>query len=305
MPDEDSEDRRLGQRFAHRYLIESKLGRGGFGQVYLALDVTNSRKVAIKVLNDCDDEIVVERFKREGEKFGAVFRHPNVVEILGFGAYEEQLYIASEFVEGRTLATILESQGAFAPDEALRVGRDVAGGLLAGHQAGAVHRDLKPANIMLRDADRLVKVLDFGIAKDLLAPITKSKEYLGTLGYSAPEQTLGSDIDHRADIFALGVILYELLTGTPPFRGSSTGEIVAATRHQSPVLASRLNDQVTRPVAELIADMMRKRPSGRPKDMAAVIEEIDRVSRALSTGFSDEETRGVGAWLARIFRQKD
>lgn len=302
----DSRDPLIGRHLgrADRYLVEERLGGGGFGDVYRAIDTTNARPVAIKVLkkDSAMDPVAVERFWREGEKFGAIFRHPNVVEILDLGASAGSLFLVSEFVEGSTLAAHLDATGAFEIREALRIVHDVALGLKAGHAAGAVHRDLKPENVMLRHADRHVKILDFGIAKDLTARLTLTREYLGTPGYSAPEQTYGRDVDQRADVFSLGAVLYELLTGTRAFKNGKLLEMVNAVRHHDPIPPNRLNDQVTKPAAALIERMMRRKRERRMPDMAAVIAAIDEIE-SHSKGLTPEESGGIRAWLRRIFER--
>jgi serine/threonine-protein kinase len=289
-----------------RFVIQRKLSRGAYGDVYLARDEKHQTSVAVKFLREeAADPVTVERFRREGTKYGISLEHPNLARVVGYGNKGRRTFIAMEFIDGRTLAQIIDSEGPLALDEALRVTREVAEGLQAAHRAGAVHRDLKPSNVMIRASDGAVKIIDFGIAKDMLSTglLTRPKTYLGTPGYSAPEQTYGPDIDHRADIFSLGVILYELITGKLAFKGRSTLEILDATRHQHPIPPTKLNTQVTKPIAALIKKMINKSRHRRHADMGEVIAEIDGLRAALG-GFEREETRGVRSWLRKIFERR-
>lgn len=301
----DETDPLIGERFADgTIVVEKKLGCGGMGTVYLARDEKNARQVAIKFLKPTAvSRETMERFKREGQVFGTL-RHENIVRIYGYRRRPDQFYIVSEFVAGRNLYQILVEKGTFEVDEALRVARAIASGVHEAHKRHIVHRDLKPENVMIRDADGAVKVLDFGIAKDLGASLalTELGHYLGTPSYSAPEQIRGKDVDHRADIFSLGVILYELLTGKVAFSGRETTDILKATLAATPIPPSKLNESVTTPVAKLIERMIQKSARHRPSDMNEVISEIDRVKDALARGFSKDEQVGVKGWLMKIFQ---
>jgi serine/threonine-protein kinase len=305
-PDVDSPDDMIGRRFGEGFLvIQKKLGEGGMGTVYLAWDSKHNRAVAIKFLRPerFVDREMVTRFKREGRKFAGI-RHENLVRIYALGREQGLLYIASEFIDGRNLYEILADDGPFTPERGLVICRDAALGLHEAHKFKVVHRDLKPENIMIRNEDEKVKVLDFGIAKDLDASvgITRMGTYLGTPAYSAPEQIRGEDIDHRADIFSMGVILYELLTGKVAFDGRHTTEVLHATMRDRPIPIGRINDSVVRPVADLINQMIEKKPRKRPADMQVVIDTIDDVLVKLKQGFSEEEKSGVMGMLKSIFQ---
>jgi eukaryotic-like serine/threonine-protein kinase len=302
---ESEPDPLIGQRFGDGAIeILKKLGAGGMGTVYLARDEKHDRLVAIKFLKvNAVSRESMERFKREGQVFGAL-RHENIVRIYGYRRRPDQFYIVSEYVEGRNLYQLIVERGTFEVDEALRIARGVACGLHEVHKHHIVHRDLKPENVMVRDSDGAVKVLDFGIAKDLGASIalTQQGHYIGTPAYSAPEQIRGRDVDHRADIFSLGVILYELLTGKVAFTGRETSDVLKATLATSPIPPSKLNECVTTPVAKLIDRMIQKSARVRPADMNEVVAEIDRVKDALARGFTEEEKRGVQGWLKKVFQ---
>ncbi len=187
-------------------------------------------------------------------------------------------------------------------ERALSIVEDVARGLGEAHGCGVIHRDLKPENIMIT-REGAVKVLDFGIAKDLNASValTVKGAYLGTPSYSAPEQIRGEDIDGRADIFSLGVILYELVTAESPFKGRRATEVLVNTIKVNPVNPSRINSEIETPVARLIARMIAKKPRQRLGSCEEVTERIAVVREALAQGVTETERRGVVGFLKGIF----
>jgi serine/threonine protein kinase len=277
----------IGRNFGPngQYKIEKKLGEGGMGVVFKAIDVPHDRVVALKFLrtDGAVDADLIARFKNEGTRCAAV-RHPNVVRIFALGREEGALYIASEFVDGSNLYQVMvKGGGPFSVDRALTVIADAARGLKEAHRMGVVHRDLKPENIMIREADGVVKVLDFGIAKDLHASIamTRPGMYMGTAGYSAPEQIRGDAVDARTDIFSLGAILYELLTGKVAFEAKRTSEILRRTVKGEPVPVVRHNQDVSSTVSTLIEQLMRKNPAKRPANCDEVIVLIDGIRKQL------------------------
>ncbi|MAG55232.1 MAG: hypothetical protein CMJ83_02975 [Planctomycetes bacterium] len=303
----ETPDDLIGRRLGREGYIEirRRLGQGGIGTVYEAWDHNKARSIALKFLRT-DHAIgkeMVLRFQREGRRFREL-RHPNVVRVLGLGQKDGLIFIASEYVDGRNLAEILDERGSLQIDEALGLCQEIARGLDAAHAQRIVHRDMKPENVMIRTSDGAVKVVDFGIAKvlDSQSIVSQPGVYLGTPGYSAPEQIKGDDVDCRADIFALGAILYELLTGRIAFRGRNTVQILRSTTDREPISPTKFNDSVVRPVAKLISSMIEKNPRRRPKDMTAVIDAIDRVRNALSSGRgSSDERRGIRGVLRRVF----
>src|SRR5688572_5109054 len=225
------------ETIAH-YRILKRLGKGGMGEVFLAEDTRqHGRRVALKVLPPelTKDDSRVRRFKQESRAVLAL-NHPNIITIFEIGEADSTFYIASEFIEGETLRSLMWREP-MKIDEALGVAIQVAMALEAAHTSGIVHRDIKPENIMLRQdrfvRDRFVKVLDFGLAKltdrensstdpeAVTIPISETNPGLvmGTTGYMSPEQAQGESIDARSDIFSLGVVLYEMIAGEPPFKG--------------------------------------------------------------------------------------
>ena len=297
----------IGQRFGpgKRLRVQRRLGKGGYGVVYLGHDEPTGRAVAIKFLLETGvDANTVERFEREGLKYGKMLQHPNIVRVYWYGNERGRAFIVSEFIDGRTLADIVDSDGALQVDEALRITKEIAIGLHAAHQVNVVHRDLKPGNVMIRASDRAVKILDFGVAKDLMSSVgLRTVGMIGTPGYCAPEQTGGHAIDHRADIFSLGAILYELLTGTLAFNGNGTVEVENAALHLEPVPPTELNVNVTKPVATLIAKMLQKSRRRRFADMAEVARSIDRIREGAPQKIAEEDGHAVRRWLRKIFER--
>jgi serine/threonine-protein kinase len=297
-----------GKHFGNegQYRIVRKIGQGGGGTVWEGFDEVKKRRVAVKVLSmdGYASREMIERFKREGQKFGALCKdHENIVRVYAFGREQGFFYIVSEYVEGKNLYQLLVKHGPFPVDRALDVISRIAGALKHAHDNQIIHRDLKPENVMVRDADGVVKVLDFGIAKDLNASValTRHGTYIGTPAYSAPEQIRGELIDHRADIFSMGVILYELLTGEQPFKGRKTVEVLQATMKERPLPVEKLNNLVTRPVCKLIEKMIEKNPKRRFQACAELLEAVNEVTAALKEPLSLEDNAGVMQWLKRLF----
>ena len=251
-PDGEGQASRLapGRRLGH-YEILSLLGAGGMGEVYLAEDTRLGRRVALKLLSDSltRDDGRLRRFRREAFAASAL-NHPNILTIHEAGEEDGLEFIATEYVDGQTLRERVAA-GRLRPGEALDVAAQVASALSAAHAAGIVHRDIKPENVMLRP-DGFVKVLDFGLAKlaaksaarppaDAAAARTATGAVMGTAGYMSPEQARGLEVDARTDVWSLGVVLYEMLTGERPFRGETTGDmIVSVLEREPPPLAQRL-----------------------------------------------------------------
>src|SRR3954447_13763344 len=220
----------VGASIAH-YQIESLIGVGGMGEVYLAQDERLGRKVALKFLPErlTANNVQLSRFKSEARAASAL-NHPNILTVYEIGAEGNRHFIATEFIEGVTLRATL-ARGRMSVHDALEVAVQVASALAAAHKTGVVHRDIKPENIAIRP-DGYVKVLDFGLAKLVeggqvffddgnAANHTGQGIILGTVNYMSPEQAKGRDVDQRTDVFSLGVVLYEMIAGVTPFRGES------------------------------------------------------------------------------------
>lgn len=290
-----------------RYLIQRRLGVGGMGSVYLANDQKTEKLRAVKILHDSRtrDSQWVERFKREGIRFSEI-KHQNVVKVKGLGKTDSSWFVVFEYIEGQNLLEYEDKPGSLAIDECLRICADVAKGTHAVHELKFVHRDLKPENIMIRSADGMVKVVDFGIAKSIDSDTVQTMpgDYVGTAGYSSPEQAMGKDIDHKSDIFSLGVILYELVTGQLAFDANRTTMILEATVRVAPEGFSSSLDHVARPIRQLIGEMVEKKPRHRPHSMLEVAERLDEI-RASGNLVSWENGRsGISSFLKSFFEGK-
>lgn len=220
---------------ADRYELLGHIARGGMADVYEARDTLLGRRVAVKVLHSqfSSDEAFVKRFRREAQA-AANLSHPNIVGIFDWGQEGSTYFIVMELVEGRSLRDVLRDEGPLLPRRALEIGTEVAAALSVAHRSGLVHRDVKPGNMLLA-ADGTVKVTDFGIARawDDSSELTKTGAVIGTATYFSPEQAQGAPADERSDIYALGVVMYEMLTGRPPFSGESP--VAVAYQHVSAV----------------------------------------------------------------------
>ena len=263
-----------GTRFNH-YEVVSQLGAGGMGEVYLAEDPRLGRQVAIKLLpaEFARDSDRLRRFEQEARATSAL-NHPNILTVYDIGAHEGAPYIVAELLEGEELSELIK-QGAIAPRKAVDYARQVAEGLAAAHAKGVIHRDLKPENLFVT-TDGRVKILDFGLAKlhqqqfggiDKDAPtqkrITDPGVIMGTVGYMSPEQVRGQETDQRSDIFAFGVILYEMLTGQRAFRGDSTVEVMNAILKEEPPELDELGAKISPGMEKVVRRCLEKKPEHR------------------------------------------
>jgi serine/threonine-protein kinase len=268
----------MDPRTLGRYQILSLLGEGGMGCVYKALDPVIGRTVAIKTLTaGLGEEELAEfkrRFLREARTAGRV-AHPNVVTIYDVGEADGTPFIAMEYVEGRTLRSVLDAEGALAPERACRVATQVAAGLAAAHKLAIVHRDVKPANIMITPGTP-VKLMDFGIAKLPDGTKTQTGLILGSPIYVAPEQVIGRSVDGRSDVFSLGVVLYEMLTGSVPFGGLAVGALLYSVLNDAHPPPSAYNTRVPAVFERILARALAKHPDDRYQDA----EEFARDLRA-------------------------
>jgi eukaryotic-like serine/threonine-protein kinase len=233
-----------GQVLGGRYALGAMLGSGGMGQVYRARDRVLERTVAVKVLSSAatQDPELVARFGREA-RAAAALHHPNIVAVFDSGADGDLQYLVMEYVDGQSLARLLRQEGMLEPGRAAEVGRQVCQALAAAHATGLVHRDITPGNLLV-DPAGLVKVADFGIAKLAAATTMTGDRVLGTAAYLAPEQAQGRPVDGRSDLYALGCVLYELVTGAPPFAGDDLIAVAARQLTEQPVPLSDRNPRV-------------------------------------------------------------
>jgi serine/threonine-protein kinase len=269
-----SEDRR---KLGDRYNVDRSVGRGGMAQVYEGTDTVLGRTVAIKVLAPqyARDEAFVERFRREAQAV-ARLNHPGVVSVYDTGSDDGVHYIVMEYVPGRTLAQVLEQEGRLQPERAAEIARSVAQALSFAHSSGVIHRDVKPGNIMLGSSGG-VKVMDFGIARALSSQtLTQTATVLGTASYLSPEQAQGEAMDARSDIYSLGVVLYEMLTGRPPFSGDTPVAVAYKHVREDPQLPSALAPEVGPDLEAIVMKAMAKNPANRYSSAQEMAEDLDR-----------------------------
>ncbi|UXY31533.1 protein kinase domain-containing protein [Streptomyces sp. HUAS TT20] len=249
---------------ADRYELEELLGRGAMGEVWRSADQVLGRPVAVKLLR-AEEATDTERFRMEAQIAGRL-NHPNVVGVYDFGSYDGQLYLVMELVDGWSLAQERSLRGTLDPREAAAVAAQVAAGLSAAHREGVIHRDIKPANVMLTSG-RAAKIADFGIARftgDAGSTLTATGKVLGTADYLAPERALGRPAQPASDVYSLGCVLYELLTGQPPFRGSTSLAVVQQHVDVQPPPPTRLRPEIPQLLSEYLLHLLAKDPAHRP-----------------------------------------
>jgi serine/threonine protein kinase/Flp pilus assembly protein TadD len=301
----------VGESIGH-YRIESLIGVGGMGEVYLARDELLGRKVALKFLpeNLTADEAQLNRLEHEARTASAL-NHPNILTVYEIGVDGTRHFIATEFIEGETLRAVL-ARGKLDLRDALNIAIQVGSALAAAHKSGVLHRDIKPENIMLRP-DAYVKVLDFGIAKlaeqkeparHAEAPRTgrgqtQSGLILGTVRYMSPEQARGHRVDARADIWSFGVLLFELLVGRPPFEGKTPSECIAAVLTREPPLLALRAGQLPARVEQIVRKALRKDKEERYQSMEQLLADLRRlkeVNESITSGWKRQKQ--ITAFLA-------
>jgi beta-lactam-binding protein with PASTA domain/predicted Ser/Thr protein kinase len=293
--------------FDGRYRIVRKLGSGGMATVYLAEDQELGRRVAIKILNErhANDDQFVERFRREA-KNAAGLSHPNIVSIYDRGEAEGTYYIAMEHLQGRNLKELISARGPAPVHIAVDVTRQVLAALSNAHKNGIVHRDIKPHNVMVDD-DRRVKVTDFGIARAGASQMTEAGSIVGTAQYLSPEQARGAGVDQRSDLYSVGVVLYELLTGKVPFNGESPVEIAMKHLSDTPPPPSELNAEVPAELDMIVMRALAKDPARRYQSGEQMDADLERVARGLGVSAETEEAAtqiiaGVNAMPTQVSR---
>jgi predicted Ser/Thr protein kinase len=264
-----------------RYEITGELGRGAMGVVYKALDPTIGRTVALKTMrldvHGLDAQEMVRRFQNEARAAG-VLNHPNIVTIYDAGQQDGIFYIAMEFIEGTTLHELLAEKRVLATEEVLQLTRQICRGLDYAHSNGIVHRDIKPANIMIT-GNGTVKIMDFGIAKSG-GQVTNTGQVLGTPNYMAPEQVKGRQLDGRSDLFSLGVILYEMLTGEKPFVGQNVTTIIYKIVNENPITPRDLDVTVHPGLSAIVTKALAKAPDDRYQTGADLVRDLENYKLA-------------------------
>jgi serine/threonine-protein kinase len=253
-----------------RYELGDRLGSGGMSNVYKAVDLTLERTVAVKILAEhlSDDERFVARFRREALAVAKLI-HPNIVQVYDTGIDDGRHYIVMEYVEGRSGAQILQRQGPLEPETAAEAAIQACAGLDYAHRRGIIHRDVKPGNLMVVGGPvgggaMTVKLTDFGIARALAQTrITQVGSVVGTAAYLAPEQVRGEEATPATDVYALGVVLYQFLTGRLPYEGSSLAELAVRQQNERPLAPSTYNDTVPEPLGGAVLRALEGDPARR------------------------------------------
>jgi eukaryotic-like serine/threonine-protein kinase len=293
-------DTLIDQVFDGRYRVLRKLGTGGMANVYLAEDQELGRSVAIKMLDErhSQDEQFVERFRREA-KNAAGLSHPNIVSIYDRGQAEGTYYIAMEYIEGRTLKELLITRGPTPLAVAIDYARQILAALGFAHRHGIVHRDIKPHNVVVAPDGRL-KVTDFGIARSGTSQMTETGSIIGTAQYLSPEQAKGAPVTPASDIYSVGIVLYEMLTGSVPFTGDTPLEIAMKHLSTTPLPPSEQRREIPHEIDSIVLRALAKDPADRYQSTDEMDADLARASRGQAVAPETEEAatqvlRGAGA----------
>jgi serine/threonine-protein kinase len=298
-------DALIGRVIEGKYRIDSKLGAGGMGAVYCATRLVIGDEIAIKILHaEQSDPKATERFRREAQA-AARLKHPNAVVIHDFGVTDDGLqYLVMELVEGESLRQIIDRQGPLTPSASAEIVDQVCAALDEAHRHHIIHRDIKPDNIIVNvSATGLrVKVLDFGIAKlrdDATGNLTQTGNILGTPHYMSPEQCLGEELDSLADIYSLGIVLFEMLAGVVPFNSPVSTAVVVQHVNQAPPSLRTLNASISPAVESVVMQALEKRREARPQTAAELAQSFSSSVSGASTGTSQAVPRSYAGTKAQ------
>ena len=281
-----------------RYKVLSKLGSGGMADVFLAEDQQLSRKVALKLLHErfAADPDFVERFRREAQA-AAGLQHPNVVGVYDRGRYEDTYYIAMEYLPGRTLKQLIRDEAPIEPIRAIDITLQMLKAARFAHRRGVIHRDLKPHNVIVDDADQ-AKVTDFGIARAGASDMTETGSIMGTAQYLSPEQAQGLSVGAGSDLYSIGVVLYELLTGRVPFDGDAAVTIALKHVSEAPQPPSQINPNVPLELEQIVLWVLNKNPSDRPANADELITALEHAKVSIQSGAAGQDTARMAAVAA-------
>jgi len=287
-------DPMIGRMIDQRYRVRSRIARGGMATVYLATDVRLERRVAIKIMHGhlADDQAFRERFIQEARS-AARLSHPNLLGVYDQGAEDDTAYIVMEYIPGITLRDLLQEHRALTPEQATDILRAVLAGLASAHRAGIVHRDLKPENVLLADDGR-IKLGDFGLARATTANTATGAALLGTIAYLSPELVTRGSADSRSDIYALGIMLYEMLTGEQPYKGDQPMQIAYQHANDTVPVPSAAEPGVPPELDDLVAWATARNPEDRPRDAREMLDHV-----------SGNQQRATGQYRTAVLRPEN
>jgi eukaryotic-like serine/threonine-protein kinase len=285
----------LGSVVDGRYKVVARLGAGGMADVYLAEDQQLGRKVALKLLHRrfAENEGFVERFRREAQA-AAGLQHPNVVGVYDRGAYDGTYYIAMEYLPGRTLKRLIRDEAPLDPVRAIDITIQILKAARFAHHHGVIHRDLKPHNVIVDDSGH-AKVTDFGIARAGASDMTETGSILGTAQYLSPEQAQGHAVSASSDLYAIGVVLYEMLTGRVPFDAEQAVTIALKHVSEAPTAPTTINPRIPPELEQVVMWAMNKNPADRPHDADQFITALEHAKAAIASGEAGQRTAAMAA----------
>ncbi|MDH4220058.1 MAG: serine/threonine-protein kinase, partial [Candidatus Aminicenantes bacterium] len=278
------EDLPIGSTFAGRYQIIEELGRGGMGRVYKVLDTEVQEKIALKILRPeiASNEQTIQRFRNE-LKLARKISHKYVCRMFDLSKEEDLYYITMEYVSGENLKSMIQMMGQLSVGKTIFIAKQVCEGLAEAHRLGVIHRDLKPSNIMI-DKEGNAHIMDFGIARSLKTEdITQTEARIGTPKYMSPEQMAGKELDRRSDIYSLGVILYEMVTGRVPYEGDTAAEIAVKQDTEFPTHPRKINPQIPQNLSSLILSCIQKDKDMRFKRVEDILDELSKIEQEIPT----------------------
>src|SRR6195256_2276864 len=279
----------------NRYKVLSRLGSGGMADVFLAEDQQLGRKVALKLLHGrfAADPDFVERFRREAQS-AAALQHPNVVGVYDRGSYDDTYYIAMEYLSGRSLKQLIRQEAPLDPVRAIDLTVQILQAARFAHRRGVIHRDLKPHNVIVDDSDH-AKVTDFGIARAGASDMTETGSIMGTAQYLSPEQAQGHSVSARSDLYAIGIVLYEMLAGRVALDGESAVTIALKQVSEAPVPPSAYNSAVTAELDAVVLRALEKDPQNRFADAEEFIAALVAVRAQIEHMPAGQSTAAFGA----------